>query len=70
MKFEVPDMSCGHCVATIEKALASADPTASVQVDLDARTTEFSSALSGDEIIQVLAKAGYTATPSDNIRRV
>lgn len=68
MKFDVPEMSCGHCVETIEKAVASADPTASMQVDLNARTTEFSSTLSGDEIIQVLARAGYTALPSDNIK--
>lgn len=66
MKFHVPDMSCAHCVATIEKAMVAADPTASVRADLNSRTTDFSTALSGDEIMQILAKAGYTATPSDN----
>ena len=28
--FKVPDMSCGHCTATIEKAIKAIDPTASV----------------------------------------
>ena len=33
MKFHVPDMSCGHCVATIEKALKAEDPTATLRTD-------------------------------------
>ena len=69
MKFHVPDMSCGHCVATIEKAVTAADPTATVQFDLEARTTDLSSTLSGDEIMDVLAQAGYDVTPSKRNER-
>ncbi|GLQ54980.1 heavy-metal-associated domain-containing protein [Devosia nitrariae] len=32
--FAVPDMSCGHCEATIRQALATALPGARVAVDL------------------------------------
>ena len=32
--FGVPDMSCGHCEATIRQALATALPGARVAVDL------------------------------------
>ncbi len=32
--FEVNDMTCGHCVSTITKALKSADQGAKVTIDL------------------------------------
>jgi len=46
MKFHVPDMSCGHCVATIEKALKAKDPTATLRTDLKARTAEINTTVS------------------------
>ena len=33
--FEVNDMTCGHCVSTITKALKSADKDAKVTIDFD-----------------------------------
>jgi copper chaperone len=65
MKFHVPDMSCGHCVATIEKALKAADPMATLRTDLNARTAERETAVSSDAISQVLATAGYPSTALD-----
>ena len=62
MNFQVSEMSCGHCVATIEKAITTEDPSASVQADLDERTISVTSSLSADEVVQVLDKAGYAAT--------
>lgn len=62
MKYHVPDMSCGHCVATIEKAVKSADPAASLRSDLATRTAEIDTAISPDALIQVLAAAGYPST--------
>ena len=32
--FEVKDMTCGHCVSTITKALKATDKDAKVQIDL------------------------------------
>ena len=32
--FEVNDMTCGHCVSTITKALKATDKDAKVQIDL------------------------------------
>jgi len=62
MKFHVPDMSCGHCVATIEKALKAEDPTATLRTDLNARTAEINATVSSDAIAQVLATVGYPST--------
>ncbi|MDD9718571.1 heavy-metal-associated domain-containing protein [Dinoroseobacter sp. PD6] len=63
MKFHVPDMSCGHCIAAIEKAVKAADPSATIRPDLAAHTTEIdSTASSSAALLQVLAEAGYPAT--------
>lgn len=32
--FEVNDMTCGHCVSAITKAVTDADPNARVEIDL------------------------------------
>ena len=36
LTFEVKDMTCGHCVGAITKAVEAADPGARVQIDLAA----------------------------------
>jgi copper chaperone len=62
MKFHVPDMSCGHCVAAIEKALKAEDPTATLRTDLKARTAEINTTVSSDALAQLLTAAGYPST--------
>ena len=62
MKFHVPDMSCGHRVATIEKALKTEDPTATLRTDLKARTAEINTTVSSDALARLLAAAGYPST--------
>jgi len=62
MTFTVPDMSCGHCTATIEAAIKAADPSASVTCDLALRQVTVESALSGDAIISAMVAAGYETT--------
>jgi len=34
--FEVNDMTCGHCVSSITRAVKALDPAAKVQIDLAA----------------------------------
>ncbi|WP_172329903.1 heavy-metal-associated domain-containing protein [Mangrovicoccus sp. HB161399] len=62
MKFSVPDMSCGHCRASIEKAVKGADPAASLAFDQDSRQVEIGSGLDAPALTAVLAEAGYSAT--------
>ena len=62
MKFHVPEMSCGHCVATIEKAVMAADTSATIRTDLATHATEIASIVSTAALLQVLAEAGYPAT--------
>ncbi|MBN7783782.1 heavy-metal-associated domain-containing protein [Ponticoccus gilvus] len=61
MKFNVPEMSCGHCTAAIEKAVTAADPGASVACDLTERTVTVDSRLDAGAIQTALKGAGYAA---------
>jgi copper chaperone len=63
MKFHVPDMSCGHCRTSIEKAVAAADPAARVKFDQPGRRVEIDSARDADAMRAALKDAGYDATP-------
>ncbi|MBW6506294.1 MAG: heavy-metal-associated domain-containing protein [Rhodobacteraceae bacterium] len=64
-RFEVPEMSCGHCTAAITKAIGAADAGASVACDLATHTvTVASAALSNEALIAVIKGAGYAAAPA------
>jgi copper chaperone len=61
---EIPDMSCGHCKATVEKALASVDPAAAVTVDLAARRASVDTGMPVTALIAALDAAGFAAHAS------
>lgn len=55
--FEVPDMSCQHCVATITKALAAGLPGATVAIDLAQHEVRVTGDAARAE--HVIREAGY-----------
>ena len=59
MKLSVPDMSCGHCVKTIEGAVKGIDATAEVRTDLATKTVTIESKAAAAAISQALDDAGY-----------
>lgn len=59
LKLKVPDMSCGHCASTIEKAVKSVDPAARVAVDLGSATVVVETKADENAICQVIKSAGY-----------
>ncbi|AXX98166.1 heavy-metal-associated domain-containing protein [Profundibacter amoris] len=61
-KLNIPDMTCGHCKAAVEKAVASVDADAKVAVDLDNRTAEIDSSADLGAILAALKEEGYEAT--------
>lgn len=63
MKYNVPDMNCGHCRASIETAVKAADPAAEIAFDQEARQVEIGSSLDAPAVVAVLGEAGYPATP-------
>jgi copper chaperone len=59
--FNVSDMTCGHCVGGITKALQGVDPKASVKVDLSTHRVEIRDAsLSAQAFAQAIRDEGYT----------
>ena len=64
MKFHVPDMSCGHCSAAIDKALKAIDPHARVDTDLTSKTVTIATEKNVAALQAALKEAGYPATPA------
>ncbi len=60
-KFNVPEMSCGHCTSAIEKEIKAADPTAEISCDLTDRTVSVQSSLANDALLIAIKEAGYEA---------
>lgn len=58
--FQVSDMTCSHCVATIMKAVKAVDSEASVKIDLANIAVEIESANPGARFAEAIEEAGYT----------
>ncbi len=59
--FEVKDMTCGHCVSTITKAVRAVDQSAKVQIDLAThRVTIDTTEVDAAELSDAIKEAGYT----------
>jgi copper chaperone len=59
VKLKVEQMSCGHCAATVQKAVKSVDPGADVQVDLAGGTVVVSTNVEESRISEAIREAGY-----------
>ena len=57
--FEIKDMTCGHCVATITKAVQAVDAAAVVTADLPARRVGIVSSAGTDRLKAAIEEAGY-----------
>lgn len=56
----IPDMSCGHCKASVTEALT---PLASqISVDLTSRQVSLTSAASAEVLLKALNDIGFPAT--------
>jgi copper chaperone len=60
--FNVPDMSCGHCVATVTKAVNALDGSAKVAIDLVGKTVKIETTAPAPAIAKALEEAGYPAS--------
>lgn len=61
--FQVDGMSCGHCVASVTRALQALDPAAKITVDLAAGRVAFLGEASPTAVVAALDEAGYAARP-------
>jgi copper chaperone len=60
--FTVNDMTCGHCVGTVRKALETALPGAEINVDLNTHKVSFTGDRNKGE--NAIREAGYTPEPA------
>lgn len=63
LQFEVKDMNCNHCVASITKAVTAIDPDATVQADLDAHRVTVTGAVDVAAVVTALDDIGFPAQP-------
>ena len=64
-KFTVPEISCGHCKETIEKAL-DVDGVSNVMVDIDTKAVSLSisDSIEMTTVASLLDEQGYTVVKS------
>lgn len=64
--FQVKDMTCGHCVGAITRAVQGVDPSARVEIDLTAHRMQVAnSQVPPAAIASAIQAAGYTAVAQD-----
>ncbi|MDI7861692.1 heavy-metal-associated domain-containing protein [Rhizobiaceae bacterium n13] len=62
-RYKIEDMSCDHCVRTVEKAIRSVDPQATVTIDLATKEVSVATAAGPAPIAEALKNAGYECQP-------
>ena len=64
IELDVKDMTCGHCVSAVTRAVRAVDPGADVQVDLAGKRVRVQGRSSVDQLVRALGDAGYAALPA------
>lgn len=61
IRFQVPDLNCGHCVASVTKALTALHPMVEVQADPASKTVivRAPASVGTEQLAQALRDAGY-----------
>ncbi len=60
IELKVPDMTCGHCVSTITKAVKELDATARVEVSLPDHLVRVDGKATQQDVLHCITEAGYT----------
>lgn len=58
----IPDMTCGHCKASVESALAALGDAGTVNVDLAAKTATATGPATSARLLKALDEVGFPAT--------
>lgn len=62
LTFKVEDMTCGHCVGVITKAIKADDESANIEIDLPTKTVKIESSKPAENFVSVITEAGYTVS--------
>lgn len=66
IELNVNDMTCGHCVSAVTRAVRTVDPGAEVLVDLGSKRVRVAGRSSEEQLIRALGEAGYRAAPASS----
>ena len=58
MEFDIPAISCGHCVKAVTEAVQSLDPAAKVNVDLASKKVTVQTSQERSALVAALTEAG------------
>lgn len=59
MELKIPEMSCGHCKATIEKTILALDPGAALTFNMERRVLSVHTTAALEVLQGALHQAGY-----------
>jgi copper chaperone len=59
LEFQLPTMTCQHCVKTVTQTVQEADPGARIEIDLPAHRLQVETAVGREALALKLADAGY-----------
>ncbi|MCA1441686.1 heavy-metal-associated domain-containing protein [Ensifer sp. IC4062] len=62
-RYKIDEMSCGHCVSTIEKAIRTIDPVAKLEANLGTKEVRVETTAESSVIAEALKAAGYDSLP-------
>ncbi|HLS21227.1 MAG TPA: heavy-metal-associated domain-containing protein [Paenalcaligenes sp.] len=60
INFQIPDMTCGHCVNTITQAITAQYPGANVQADVDTHSLSVTGVEDSDTLQDIIRQEGYS----------
>lgn len=66
-QFQIDDMTCKHCEATITKAIQEVDAHAQITIDLSAHKVVITSDKSASLFASSITEAGYTPVAVENL---
>jgi len=61
-RLSIPDMTCGHCKASVESALAALGDAGSVTVDLASKTATTTGPAAPERLVKALDEVGFPAS--------
>jgi copper chaperone len=61
IELTLPDMTCGHCVASVTRTVQQLDATARVTIDLPTHKVQIETAADAAAVRAALAAEGYPA---------
>jgi copper chaperone len=62
IEFNIPDISCAHCVGVVQKAVKAVDAAATVDVDIASKKVRIESAAEKSTLANALVAVGYAPT--------